>query len=196
MLQSSLRNIKGVPDDMQRIGDTVNALVRKVPVVQSEERRRASLNFDSLLITESSDYGQKSSRGNHTQGCPEAGSARVSCDSAVSSANAFNLGLTVSYHHMPLSTDLPQWIQRIGWYMIIFSSLITKVSAAVFLCDTTEQVFNRECFRLRTGIWTRSLKQKTGLHQNIISRAIKTLEQKKLIKNVKSVKVGYARNPH
>lgn len=75
--------------------------------------------------------------------------------------------------------------------MTIFSSLTIKVSAAVFLCDNSEQVFNRECFRLRTGIWTRSLKQKTGLHQNIISRAIKTLEQKKLIKNVKSVKVRF-----
>lgn len=43
-----------------------------------------------------------------------------------------------------------------------------------------------------TGIWTRSLKQKTNLHQNVISRAIKTLEQKKLIKSVKSVKVRYS----
>jgi len=38
------------------------------------------------------------------------------------------------------------------------------------------------------GIWTRTLKAKTGLHQNVINRAIKVLEQKKLIKNIKSVK--------
>jgi DNA-directed RNA polymerase III subunit RPC6 len=38
-------------------------------------------------------------------------------------------------------------------------------------------------------MWTRTLKARSGLHQNVIQRAIKTLEQKKLIKNVKSVKV-------
>ncbi|THV03318.1 RNA polymerase Rpc34 [Dendrothele bispora CBS 962.96] len=37
------------------------------------------------------------------------------------------------------------------------------------------------------GIWTKHLKTKTNLHQNVIDRCIKTLTQKKLIKRVPSV---------
>ena len=39
------------------------------------------------------------------------------------------------------------------------------------------------------GIWTKHLKSKTELHQTIITRCLKSLEQKGLVKNVKSVKV-------
>ena len=39
------------------------------------------------------------------------------------------------------------------------------------------------------GIWTKTLKSKTGLHATIITRVIKALESKKQIKVVKSVKV-------
>ncbi|KAF9975987.1 34-kDa subunit of RNA polymerase III (C) [Actinomortierella ambigua] len=38
------------------------------------------------------------------------------------------------------------------------------------------------------GIWTKHLKSKTNLHQNIIMRCLKTLEQKSLVKSIKSVK--------
>ncbi|KAG0222997.1 34-kDa subunit of RNA polymerase III (C) [Actinomortierella wolfii] len=38
------------------------------------------------------------------------------------------------------------------------------------------------------GIWTKHLKAKTNLHQNIIMRCLKTLEQKSLVKSIKSVK--------
>ncbi|KAK7470880.1 34-kDa subunit of RNA polymerase III (C) [Stygiomarasmius scandens] len=37
------------------------------------------------------------------------------------------------------------------------------------------------------GIWTKHLKAKTNLHQNVIDRCLKTLTQKKLIKRVPSV---------
>ncbi|ORX95636.1 RNA polymerase Rpc34 [Basidiobolus meristosporus CBS 931.73] len=38
------------------------------------------------------------------------------------------------------------------------------------------------------GIWTKNLKMKTNLHQQVVMRCLKTLEQKMLIKAVKSVK--------
>ncbi|KAH8925012.1 hypothetical protein BT69DRAFT_1318507 [Atractiella rhizophila] len=38
------------------------------------------------------------------------------------------------------------------------------------------------------GIWTKTLKMKTNLHQTVINRVLKALEQKKLIKSVKAVK--------
>lgn len=38
------------------------------------------------------------------------------------------------------------------------------------------------------GIWTKQLKNRTGLHQTIINRCLKSLEQKSLVKAVKSVK--------
>lgn len=44
------------------------------------------------------------------------------------------------------------------------------------------------------GIWIRTLKAKTGLHQTVINKSIKALEQKKMIKNVKSVKVGHVQD--
>lgn len=39
------------------------------------------------------------------------------------------------------------------------------------------------------GIWTKHLKAKTELHQTVIDRCLKSLNQKALIKAVKSVKV-------
>ncbi|WFD36509.1 34-kDa subunit of RNA polymerase III (C) [Malassezia cuniculi] len=38
------------------------------------------------------------------------------------------------------------------------------------------------------GIWTKMIKARTNLHQTIITRCLKTLEQKQLVKSVKSVK--------
>jgi hypothetical protein len=40
------------------------------------------------------------------------------------------------------------------------------------------------------GVWTRTLRAKTNLHVQVVTRCIKTLETQKLIKNVKSVKVS------
>lgn len=40
-----------------------------------------------------------------------------------------------------------------------------------------------------SGIWTKHLKNKTELHQTVITRCLKSLEQKQLIKSIKSVKV-------
>ena len=39
------------------------------------------------------------------------------------------------------------------------------------------------------GIWTKTLKAKTNLHQNVVDRCLKSLAQKKLIKRVPSVNV-------
>ena len=39
------------------------------------------------------------------------------------------------------------------------------------------------------GIWTRDLKIRTNLHQTVITKSLKTLENKKLIKAVRPVKV-------
>ena len=38
------------------------------------------------------------------------------------------------------------------------------------------------------GIWTRDLKARTNLHQTVITKVLRSLESKKLIKAVKSVK--------
>lgn len=40
------------------------------------------------------------------------------------------------------------------------------------------------------GIWTKDLKKKTGLAQTTIAKALKTLEQRELVKSVKSVQHG------
>jgi DNA-directed RNA polymerase III subunit RPC6 len=40
-----------------------------------------------------------------------------------------------------------------------------------------------------TGIWKKHIKAKTELHQTVIDRCLKSLAQKQLIKEVKSVKV-------
>ncbi|KAK9899418.1 hypothetical protein P389DRAFT_194416 [Cystobasidium minutum MCA 4210] len=113
ILQSSLRNIKGIPDDMARVGDVVNGLVRK-SLMSMGKNHAGDLVFKAIPKQEARELAAMD---------PE--------DRMV-------------YDHI-------------------------------------QQAHNQ-------GIWTRSLKQKTGLHQNVISRAIKTLEQKRLIKNVKSVK--------
>jgi DNA-directed RNA polymerase III subunit RPC6 len=39
------------------------------------------------------------------------------------------------------------------------------------------------------GIWVRTLANRTSLHQNILLKALKKLEQRLLVKTVKSVKV-------
>ncbi|RKP27866.1 RNA polymerase Rpc34 subunit-domain-containing protein, partial [Syncephalis pseudoplumigaleata] len=39
------------------------------------------------------------------------------------------------------------------------------------------------------SIWTKTIKIRTNLHQQVVARCIKTLEQKNLIKSVKSVKL-------
>ncbi|KAI8050904.1 RNA polymerase III subunit Rpc34 [Syncephalis plumigaleata] len=47
-----------------------------------------------------------------------------------------------------------------------------------------QQIMNAD----NEGIWTKTIKIRTNLHQQVVSRCIKTLEQKNLIKSVKSVK--------
>jgi DNA-directed RNA polymerase III subunit RPC6 len=39
------------------------------------------------------------------------------------------------------------------------------------------------------GIWTKQLKTRSNLHQSVMTRCLKNLEQKQLVKVVKSVKV-------
>ena len=41
------------------------------------------------------------------------------------------------------------------------------------------------------GIWTKDLKLRTSLHQTVITKVLKSLENRKIIKAVKSVKVFY-----
>jgi DNA-directed RNA polymerase III subunit RPC6 len=45
------------------------------------------------------------------------------------------------------------------------------------------------CVHFSPGIWTKHLKAKTELHQTVITRCLKSLESKQLIKAIKSVKV-------
>lgn len=48
ILQSSLRSIKEVPDDMQMIAETVNSLVRKVDHLQEKPSEFISRTTDAL----------------------------------------------------------------------------------------------------------------------------------------------------
>lgn len=47
-----------------------------------------------------------------------------------------------------------------------------------------------QCIRVadNRGIWTRDLKARTNLHQTVITKTLRSLESKKIIKSVKSVK--------
>lgn len=40
------------------------------------------------------------------------------------------------------------------------------------------------------GIWTKDLKTRSNLHQTVITKVLRTLESRKIIKAVKSVKVA------
>lgn len=44
------------------------------------------------------------------------------------------------------------------------------------------------------GIWIKDLKMKSNLHQNVLSKILKNLESKKIVKAVKSVKVSSSGN--
>lgn len=44
------------------------------------------------------------------------------------------------------------------------------------------------------GIWTKTIKAKTNLHQSVVQRCLKSLEGKRYIKNIKSVKVSNGLN--
>lgn len=46
-------------------------------------------------------------------------------------------------------------------------------------------------FFSRSGIWTKTIKGDTGLHHTSMNRVLKSLESKKQIKVVKSVKVCF-----
>ncbi|PWN54354.1 hypothetical protein IE53DRAFT_376567 [Violaceomyces palustris] len=55
--------------------------------------------------------------------------------------------------------------------------------------DENENIVYQQIKESRNeGIWTKQLKGRTGLHQTIITRCLKSLEQKQLVKSVKSVK--------
>jgi len=41
------------------------------------------------------------------------------------------------------------------------------------------------------GIWQKDLKIKSGIHQKQVLASLKALEKRKIIKTVKSIKVGY-----
>ncbi len=43
----------------------------------------------------------------------------------------------------------------------------------------------------REGIWTKTIKLKTNLHQQVVSRCLKSMEGLRYIKTVKSVKVCF-----
>lgn len=53
----------------------------------------------------------------------------------------------------------------------------------------TKMVYNQIKAAGNEGIWTKVLKHKTSLHQQVITRCLKTLEQKQMIKSIKHVKV-------
>jgi len=68
-----------------------------------------------------------------------------------------------------------------------------KVSKGyILLISSKSLVTYSSPFILRLGIWTRNLKTKTNLHQTVITRSLKNLESKQLIKAIKSVKVSQA----
>lgn len=55
--------------------------------------------------------------------------------------------------------------------------------------DANERIIYNHIKEARNeGIWTKMIKARTNLHQTIMTRCLKTLEQKQLVKSVKSVK--------
>ena len=56
------------------------------------------------------------------------------------------------------------------------------------LDETENMVYQHIKDSRNEGIWTKQLKARSGLHQTIINRCLKSLEQKQLVKAVKSVK--------
>ncbi|CCO30582.1 DNA-directed RNA polymerase III subunit C34 [Rhizoctonia solani AG-1 IB] len=67
---------------------------------------------------------------------------------------------------------------------------VDKADAKVVgLMDTEESIVYKKIQESKNeGIWTKHLKS-TELHQSIITRALKSLEKKGLVKSIKSVKV-------
>ncbi|KAG9091028.1 34-kDa subunit of RNA polymerase III (C) [Ceratobasidium sp. 370] len=72
---------------------------------------------------------------------------------------------------------------------------VDKAGAKVLgLMDAEESIVYKKIQEAKNeGIWTKHLKS-TELHQSIITRVLKSLEKKGLIKSIKSVKVR--QNPH
>ncbi|KAK8198661.1 34-kDa subunit of RNA polymerase III (C) [Zalaria obscura] len=58
----------------------------------------------------------------------------------------------------------------------------------VTLAEEERMVYNQIENTGTNGIWQKNIKQRTGLHQTAITRAMKTLETKRLVKQIKSVK--------
>lgn len=58
------------------------------------------------------------------------------------------------------------------------------------LLENDDERIVYQCIRTagNKGIWTRDLKQRTSLHQTVISKTLRQLESRKLVKSVKSVK--------
>ncbi|KAJ9622070.1 34-kDa subunit of RNA polymerase III (C) [Taxawa tesnikishii (nom. ined.)] len=56
------------------------------------------------------------------------------------------------------------------------------------LTEEERMVYNQIENTGTTGIWQKNIKQRTNLHQTAITKAMKTLEAKRLVKQIKSVK--------
>jgi DNA-directed RNA polymerase III subunit RPC6 len=69
--------------------------------------------------------------------------------------------------------------------------VLSQIQAAGNEGDSINHVNHLYIFIYPAGIWTKHLKAKTELHQTIITRCLKSLESKQLIKAVKSVKVRF-----
>ncbi|KAG9529909.1 RNA polymerase Rpc34, partial [Aureobasidium melanogenum] len=69
-------------------------------------------------------------------------------------------------------------------------ALRTKDDAAkiVTLNDDERMVYNQIENSGTNGTWTKTIKQRTNIHQTTVTKAMKTLESKKLVKPVKSIK--------
>lgn len=73
-------------------------------------------------------------------------------------------------------------------YQTAAANPTTPPSRIATLTEEERMVYNQIENTGTTGIWQKNIKQRTNLHQTAITKAMKTLEAKRLVKQIKSVK--------
>lgn len=93
--------------------------------------------------------------------------------------------------------DAFNWLLSVGLFKplhnergrLVAFRAVTKgeVTAAQNLTSDEKLVLDHIAGARNEGIWTKSLKAKTNLHQNVVDRCLKSLVQKKLIKRIPAI---------
>ena len=80
---------------------------------------------------------------------------------------------------------------------ILLYRAVTKSESKKLSSLAADEKIVYQCIKAANvdGIWIKVLKGKTDLHQAVLNKCIKTLEQKQLIKPFKSIKVCHMRTP-